>query len=333
MRLLVAFFFAMLLTVSGHAQERVRNVRIRVLDQSQLEIRFDLINARPGDSVYLAVRSRLRGVLRISPEFVRGDIGKRITAGSDRRIIWDALANGYSLNEEIQATVLVKTGLPLGPPQYQTPEPTIATTPDAPVRKPDIATANPPTNRPIEQPKVSSPPAQQPTEPAPRTDTPPTQPAETPTPPLSADPTLPNVRSTRYAGPAWALVSAIAPGIGNIFVQTPRPVIGFRPMLTVATYGLIAYGLLERRKAQDDYAIYGEQKNATAAEPYYQTANDHHHRYWLATRGAVVIAAADVILTFLKGMRNQREPRQLQSVMIRPGIQAGQPTAVLRYSF
>jgi hypothetical protein len=96
------------------------------------------------------------------------------------------------------------------------------------------------------------------------------------------------------------------------------------------------YGLQERQKSRDAYVVYQEQKNAETGEPYYQTANDHHHRYYLATRGAVVIAAADVILTFFKGLRNGRAvatDRPLQSVTLRPGLQAGQPTAIVRYSF
>ena len=131
----------------------------------------------------------------------------------------------------------------------------------------------------------------------------PTQPVTGTTPPIqqqSVPPqqsTQPNqvteidpIPRTRYAGPAWALLSAVAPGIGNIFVQTPKPKVGFRPLLTVACYGLVAYGLTERQKSNDQYAIYEEQKNMAAGEPYYKTANDHYHRYFLATRGAIVVA-------------------------------------------
>ena len=140
-------------------------------------------------------------------------------------------------------------------------------------------------------------------------------------------------RKSRYVGPAWALVSAIAPGIGNIFVQTPKPKIGLRPLLTVGCYGLIAYGLSERQKSLDEYAIYEQQKNMAAGEAYYQTANNQHHTYFLATRGAVLVAAIDVVATFIRGLQNSREVRRMQSVTLRPGLQAGQPTAVVRYSF
>ena len=125
MRLLFLFSIGLLLTLPSQAQERIRNVRIRAVDSTQLEIRYDLVNVLPGDSVYFDIRSRLRGTLLIAPQFVRGDIGTRITAGSDRRIVWDAMANGYPLNEEVQARVYVKTNtLSVA---TTTPEPTVVT--------------------------------------------------------------------------------------------------------------------------------------------------------------------------------------------------------------
>lgn len=332
MRPLLLLCVCLFLTRSGQAQERVRNVRIRVADSSTLEIRYDLINTRPGDSIYLEVRSRLRGSLRISPEFVRGDAGKRIVAGSDRRIIWDALANGYSLSEEIRATVLVKTGLPTAPAPPRPAEPVAGTQPKATTDRPTPTPATP-----VDQPNRNEPVAVTPrpveTRPAPvDAQAPATQPRTT------ESVVLPDTvasRKRRYAGPAWALLSAVAPGFGNIFVQTPKPRIGFRPLLAVGCYGLLVYGFQERQKSRDVYAIYNTQKNAETGEPYYQTANDHYHRYYLATRGAIAIAAADVILTLFKGLRNGRTvaARPLQSVTLLPGLLAGQPTAVVRYSF
>ena len=363
MRLLFLFSISLLLTLPSQAQERVRNVRIRVIDSAQLEIRYDLVNFRPGDSVYFDIRSRLRGALLIAPQFVRGDVGTRLAAGSDRRIVWDAMANGYPLNEEIQAKVYVKTNAT--PVANTTPEPavvtsqkpvttspgttppeSIAVTPANPTepaavtqnptdsgrkrrkKQATVALADPSQPKSTQPVSGTTPPVQQ--RPVPPQQPPPVQPAE-PTRLTEIDPITPS--RTRYAGPAWALLSVAAPGIGNIFVQTPMPKVGFRPLLTVAAYGLVAYGLTERQKSTNEYAIYEVQKNLAAGEPYYTTANDHYHRYFLATRGAVVLGAADVILTFFKGIRNGREARQLRGITLRPGMQAGQPTAVIRYSF
>lgn len=380
MRLLLLFCFCLLLVVSAQAQERVRNVRIYVVDSSQVEIRYDLINARPGDSVYVEMRSRVRGVLQLLPEFVRGDVGLEITAGANRRIIWDALANGYSLNEEVQAKILVRASVPLiasrpvlaqkpavttpkpesTPPNAMATEPASTTAPKAGFKritqaKRSVFAADTVTPEPVRaapRPEavtpapvvVAAPPQQQPASNVASTPVPQQPTSQTaavvqsvePTPQAAVVDSVIRRPKTRYAGPAWALLSAVAPGIGNIFVQTPKPKIGLRPLLTLGCYGLIAYGLSERKKAQDEYAIYEQQKNATAGEPYYQTANGHHQRYFMATRGAVIVAAADVILTFIKGLRNsqiQKEARRIDGVTLRPGIQAGQVTAVVRYAF
>jgi hypothetical protein len=307
MRLLLSFIICLYLYFPSFGQERVRNIRLRALDSANLEIRYDLVNARPGDSIYFDVRSRVRGSLQILPQFVRGDVGMRVVAGSDRRIIWNALGNGYPLNEEIQAIVRVKTGVTLTNTIASSPTPSQPNTEsDKPIR--------------TESPQQTQPPV--------------TNPYTPPTSTTPVDPAPPF--RDRYAGPAWALLSAVAPGVGNIFVQQPGPKIGLRPFIAVGCYGLLAYGIIERGKAQDALAIYEQQKNATAAEPYYATANQHHHRYYLATRGALVVAAADVVLTFLRGLRNnqlKKEARRLQSVTVSPSLQSGQPTAVFRYSF
>lgn len=373
MRLLFTFFVCVAAALSSQAQERVRNVRVRVVDSAQLEIRYDLINTRVGDSVYLNVVSRQRGALRISPEFVRGDLGVRITAGSDRRIIWNALANGYSLNEEIQARVLVKTGASMTVANTVQPTPTapvVVQQPAVPVTTPGAEAVPPkasprekiaatakknvaPTPEPTPRPtrtnrkktsvfatdSVSSQPAPAVVStPAPQHKAPETQPLTPPTAPRQAVAPIDSMRPrrSRYAGPAWAFVSAVAPGIGNIFVQTPKPKIGLRPLLTVGCYGLLVYGFSERQKSKDDYALYEQQKNMAAGDPYYTRANDHHHTYFMATRGAFVVAAADVVLTFIKGLRNsqlQKEARRYQSVTLSPSLQAGQPTALVRFSF
>ena len=378
MRLIFLCLISLLLTLPGHAQERVRNVRIRVLDSTRLDIRYDLLTTQPGDSVYLEMRSRLRGALRILPEFIRGDIGVDISAGIDRHIIWDALANGYALNEEVQAKVLVKTGTGAGLARPTKKAPVVVQAPIITPTEAKTVTPKPTESVVITEPKPAPPTAptattpqnqpkrNQPTKPsvfavdsaAIPTTTPvqktappavaitPAQPPTSTTTSIQVQPVTPQAATIaidsmpkvhrRYAGPAWALLSAVAPGIGNIFVQTPKPKVGVRPLVTVLCYGAVVYGLMERQKASDTYAIYEQQKNMIEGEPYYQTANDHHHRYFLATRGAVLVAATDVVLTFIKGLRNshlQRKAQRIEGVNVRPGWQAGQLTAILHYSF
>ncbi|GAB3887270.1 hypothetical protein [Spirosoma agri] len=299
------FFFSLLSLVtslSSLAQERVRNVRLRVFDSTQLEIRYDLLTARPGDSIYADVQSRVRGPLRMLPQFVRGDVGLRVIAGTDRRIIWNALANGYALNEEIQATVRVKTGLP---PNTTT----LAASPDSPAQRDPAATTGS-----APSPAIPSATGQ----------------------PSAVQPSAVQPQNRRYAGPAWALLSVVAPGIGNVFVQLPKPKLGLRPLLFIGCYGLAAYGIVERQKSIDNLSLYEQQKSTPAAETYRKLSDDHHSRYLLATRGALIAVATDVVLTFMRGLRNdrlQKEGSRIQSFTIYPGLQAGQPTAVVRYLF
>lgn len=315
------------------AQDRIRNVRMRALDADQVEIQYDLRSMQAGDSVYFDIRSRIRGTLLIDPKFVQGDVGTGVTAGSNRRIVWNARANGYTLeNEEVQAIVRVKTA------------PAPATAKAANRREKARKSAKEAAPAPVTEPVAAAPAPVKPSAPTGATTPPPVEatttapaPATTPSPatdaPILDNSNAPVRQKRRYAGPAWALVSAVLPGVGNIFVQQPKPKISYRPAITVAAYGLLFYGLSERQKANDAYAIYQQQKNRDAAEPYYTEANGHHQRYFLATRGAVAIAAIDVVLTALRGFRNQRAARPPKPVTVHPGLQAGQPIAVLRYSF
>ncbi|GAB4027960.1 hypothetical protein [Spirosoma gilvum] len=113
---------------------------------------------------------------------------------------------------------------------------------------------------------------------------------------------VPGQRIALGGGPANALVSAVLPGLGNIFVQ-PNHKVGLRPLITVAYAGLLVYGLVQRNRSQQQLAIYQNQ----LSESVYDDANQFHHQYLLATRAAALVWAADVVYTFLKGRKNQRE--------------------------
>lgn len=261
MRPLYVILFWLLIIPLVYAQKQITNVRLSNPDSARIEILYDLLSNRLGDSIYVEIVSRVRGPLQISPQFIKGDVGLQIPAKLGHRIIWNAQASGVTLREEIKATVLIKNRLA-----------------------------------------------------------------------ASAAPSPPY----RSKGPGWALLSTVAPGTGNIFVQVPKPKIGFRPLLTVGCYGLVIYGLLEQQKAQANYALYDQQLNIGADESIYQTANDQHKRYIIATGGALIIAATDVILTFFKGLHNHKlynKARHSPSILIRPGFQAGYPTAILSHTF
>ncbi|WP_266367931.1 hypothetical protein [Tellurirhabdus rosea] len=257
------------------AQVRISNVRVQASGETSLEILYDAAGLVAADSVWFEVKSRTGRSLQPGRAFITGDVGLDVADGPNRRILWNVLANGYELDEEIRVTVLVNL---------------VRRTREEPGEK--VAATPPP-----------------------------------------AEPTAPaSPRLRRPGGPGYALLSAIAPGIGNIFVQNPKPRVGLRPLVTVATYGLVAYGLIQRRQSRDEYALYNEQKNAAAAESFYTRANSAHQRYYVATRLAAAVWATDVIATALQGIRNQRAQRN-REVRLRPGVQAGQWTAVVQLTF
>jgi hypothetical protein len=153
---------------------------------------------------------------------------------------------------------------------------------------------------------------------------------------ISDDPIDRDTVATRKpGGPIFALLSLVAPGVGNIFVQSPRPKIGLRPLVTVGAYGGLIYGLLQRGQVNVPYDNYQDAKNPTDAQPFYDQANGHYQRYYIATRAAAVLTVADVVLTLVKGLRNQRAGRVVKTpaVSVHPGLQYGQPVTTLTWQF
>jgi hypothetical protein len=129
------------------------------------------------------------------------------------------------------------------------------------------------------------------------------------------------------------LLSALAPGIGNAFVQTPQTKLGLRPLVTVAAYGLLIYGAGQQGEAAQAYESYEQSGSAETGEPFYQKANAAHQRYYIATRAAAVIWLTDIALTTIRGMKNQRAARTPQPLSVNLSYQANVPVAVVRYTF
>ncbi|MBO0933511.1 hypothetical protein [Fibrella aquatilis] len=157
--------------------------------------------------------------------------------------------------------------------------------------------------------------------------------APKPEPPAAEEKPYESVATRRYTGPGWALLSALAPGIGNIFVQNPTPKVGFRPLVTVAAYGLLLYGAGQQGDAKQAYDAYSRSPSETEGEPFYQQANSAHQRYYIATRAAGLIWLTDVTLTLLKGLRNERAAKKQPAVSLNLNYQANTPVALFRYSF
>ena len=139
--------------------------------------------------------------------------------------------------------------------------------------------------------------------------------------------TLTRQQSTGSGGAAYALLSALAPGLGTIFVQPGRK-IGARPLLTVAYGGLLVYGLVQRGQSKKQYALY----EAGRDEADYTNANQYHHQYLLAVRAAALILVADVVYTYLKGRKNDKA-RPVKSRRLFVDSVQGRPTLGVQLSF
>ncbi|MDQ1089712.1 hypothetical protein [Siphonobacter sp. SORGH_AS_1065] len=117
------------------------------------------------------------------------------------------------------------------------------------------------------------------------------------------------IKPNTGAGPVSALASVVLPGVGNMLVNRK---IGLRPLISISYIGLLAYGLMERKKANEQYAIYNSSQYdylPAEAEPFYQQANKHRQNFYYALQGAGLIMAADVIYSVIKGSKNARIKR------------------------
>lgn len=157
--------------------------------------------------------------------------------------------------------------------------------------------------------------------------------AQTPQPTERTQLDTATVATRPYRGPAWALLSVLAPGIGNAFVQTPRPRLGLRPLVTVAAYGLLIYGAGQQGEAAQAYDNYQVSGSEAAGEPFYQQANQAHHRYYIATRAAAAIWVTDIALTLIRGAKNQRAEKRGYPLSVNMTYQANVPVALVRYTF
>lgn len=287
------------------AQRGVSNVKTRAINQTQLEITYTLDAFQPGDSLYFLVESRFGGALTVKRELVSGDVGTNLTPGPNKKINWRIAENGYILNGEIRATVFIKPQSYTGPILPKTNNPIVINASDSSfITKKSYQTA----------PETS---------------------LSTGTKPADSTKTT-KPREWHYSpGPGWALVSAVLPGVGNMFVQKNQqgkvvPKVGLRPLVTVGFYGLLVYGLQQRNLAKVPYETYKQQKNAIEGEPFYNEANRFHHRYYIATRTAAVLWVTDLALTMIKGINNSKQKSKRNVVTLLPGYYAGYPVAVCR---
>lgn len=133
-------------------------------------------------------------------------------------------------------------------------------------------------------------------------------------------------------GTSNTLISMIAPGVGNIFVQ-PNKKVGLRPFVTVAFYGLLINGIIMKTRSDKEYDKYLGSQKASIGNPYYENANQYHHQYLVSTRLAAGIWAIDVLCTFLKGTKNLKRKEEQKRNHFTINSQMNIPTLKFNYSF
>ncbi|HEV7346858.1 hypothetical protein [Telluribacter sp.] len=228
------FFFILLLWSSENnllfAQPIVSDIRVEI-DVQRVKVTYNISDVSVKDSVYLQVEGKKQGFLKMKT--LSGDIGRNITAGINKVIVWEYALDGEQLDEEIRPII--------GIVEFKEPK------------------------------------------------------------------TVDSIGG----GPINALISVIAPGIGNIFVQ-PYNKIGLRPLITVAYGGLLGYSILQKKRSNSQYSLYQSERYERNAQPYYNKANKSHHEYLIAMSMAASILVTDVAYTFFKGLSNDRKKRNIK---------------------
>ncbi len=226
---LITLLLFVTLATASRAQSIITNIRTDYT-ADRMKITYDLEKVNPEDSLFIKVESRMKGTLPVKT--VTGEVGKNMTAGTNKVIYWDYKLDGIKITDhQVRVHILALNSGGIGEPGR---------------------------------------------------------------------------------GPASALASLVLPGVGNMLVNRK---IGLRPLISVSYLGLIAYGLSQRTKGNEQFALYNLpefQYNPEAAETHYQQANQHRRQFYYAAQGAVLILAADVIYSAVKGTQNARKRSQSQ---------------------
>lgn len=92
-----------------HAQIRVSKVRFTLNETAKvIEITYNLANNSPLDSIFVVVRKRDNS--RLIAKSLSGDLGVGVSAGNNKKIVWDIMADSLRINEEIVVDVNLKVG-------------------------------------------------------------------------------------------------------------------------------------------------------------------------------------------------------------------------------
>ena len=100
----------------------------------------------------------------------------------------------------------------------------------------------------------------------------------------------------RNRGPINALYSLLVPGLGDYKVRRSYW------LINMITYGLIGSGIYYKIQSDKLYKSYKTSENSDYSN--YNIPNDYHHRFLILTGLGAVVWLSDVLLTGIKGIRN-----------------------------
>lgn len=104
---LLSSWLLWLAVVEAIAQPRISRVRFEVNPKAKvIEITYDVFGIKMADSIYVTVAGKTSGA--IIPRALSGAIGRGVKPGSNRKILWDVVADGLKIDEEIEVRVLLE---------------------------------------------------------------------------------------------------------------------------------------------------------------------------------------------------------------------------------
>jgi hypothetical protein len=117
-RLFLFFIFIILIGRHSnglHAQDvKVNTTSIEDID-NKIVIKYDIVDSKASDRFNIAIEITSSTGQNIQPNSISGDLGNKISGGSDKQIVWDYTADGFvmkgNINIEIFAVPMANAGL------------------------------------------------------------------------------------------------------------------------------------------------------------------------------------------------------------------------------
>ncbi len=113
-------------------------------------------------------------------------------------------------------------------------------------------------------------------------------------------------------GMGSALYSLAVPGLGNRFVVNTK-LSSIKPVYkTVAVYGLLAYGLYQKTKADDFYTKYNDAIKQVDIDSYYDKSNSARQQFIISTAAGALIWLVDIGWVLYEGSKKSKKTRYIK---------------------